>query len=104
MPVLGQGFPHTLTINVAVGTIFNVFSYDAVLCRNSNLFDKRMRERVEPRSRVKGTLVQHSNSTLSLSLFSLSLFLPFYLSYLSLTKRSTTFLSYSTAVTLPLRN
>ena len=54
---LGQGIPSTLTNNViaVVGNIFNVFSYDAVFSRDSNLSTPQRRAdalRVESRSRV----------------------------------------------------
>ena len=55
----GQGILRTLNIHAfdiaAVGTIFNVFSYDALSDRDSNLSPSRRRAnalRVEPRSRV----------------------------------------------------
>ena len=36
-PILGQGVPLTLNSTKKIGTIFSVFSYDAVLGRDSNL-------------------------------------------------------------------
>ena len=63
---LGQGIPpysnylcHAPAIE-ALGTIFNVFSYDAVWDRDSNLSPSQRRAdalRAEPRSRVQNSLI-----------------------------------------------
>ena len=62
VPVLGKGISPTLTIYdiAALGTIFNVLRYEAVLSRDSNLSPPRRRTdalRVELRSPVVETVL-----------------------------------------------